>query len=909
MEGKPMYFSRQFLISLKKSIPLETLIGQYIELKKHGDHFIGLCPFHDDCNPSFTVFPNTQSFYCFGCHAGSKQVTQSSDHIAFLMSYFKLSFPQAVVRLAEITNTPLQNQATSPTPATGESQQTYAQQQPEIPDPKLPNVSKDPSCQQIFNLTAEFYHQQLFQQESKFALDYLTQQRDRSLEIIKQFKIGYAKGGRTLYQFLKNKGFSDKQLLQSKLIAKRGNSLLDYFFGEIILFPHFKNNNVIGFTIKDLRQYKSEIKLRLFSRNTFYNHDLLAGKHQEIIFVEGESDLHSIVQFTDHSNVLALCGNQLTQLQLQKLTTANIKKVYLALDRDSAGKKASKKISQKLTNAGIIACPLQYTCHKDIDLWLRFMKPAERKASFEQLIAEANKKTTSTRNTKIQQTKDNNQQSEKPNRTNKIAQINEASNLQLIKELIKAVSILLTTIFILLKNSKTYIKHRKNPQPKTPHYHKRPTFSIDKLPVYKPKENVPNYKILMEQYHKTNGKKLKPVKRRTGKKRPPQHAHCQFCDAPAEYLSINDAQKQVYCKICKHYSNYEKQIKDVSIHCPHCDSTLVKMKKDTEKNGYLYYKCRNKNCDYFISNKNRQKYQSKKNKQQNLKKLHYIYRKAVIDITALHPDSPDKPKVDLANVRSSAHVIGLTLTYRAFGNSTREIADLLQEIHEVNISHQTVKNYLDAAAYRLAPMVFNYPYDVSGILAADETYIRTLAKWNYLTFAFDPKAQIISALNVSEKRNLIGLAKAINHAVSKYPLDCLTENAEFNPLVVTDGNPVYQLIAQFLRQANVFINHKVVIGLENNDDQSTDFRNLKQIIERLNKNFKKYINKSEHFGANKGVLSNAIVFTAHYNFIRKNNQLNGSIPVSIETINVQQNQPYRWVRLLEHAQNFYQQLE
>ena len=120
------------------------------------------------------------------------------------MSYFKLSFPQAVVRLAEITNTPLQNQATSPTPATGESQQTYAQQQPEIPDPKLPNVSKDPSCQQIFNLTAEFYHQQLFQQESKFALDYLTQQRDRSLEIIKQFKIGYAKGGRTLYQFLKN---------------------------------------------------------------------------------------------------------------------------------------------------------------------------------------------------------------------------------------------------------------------------------------------------------------------------------------------------------------------------------------------------------------------------------------------------------------------------------------------------------------------------------------------------------------------------------------------------------------------------------------------------------------------------------------------------------------------------------
>ncbi len=904
-----MYFSRQFLISLKKSILLEQFIGQYIDLKKHGDHFIGLCPFHDDHNPSFTVFPNTQSFFCFGCKAGSKQVTQSSDHIAFLMSYLKLSFPQAVVKLAEITNTPLPNQQKSPASATGHSQQTQAQQQPENSDPQLAKVSEYPISQQIYNLAAEFYHQQLFLANDTLALDYLTQQRHRSMDIIKQFKIGYAKGGRALYQFLKNKGFSDDQLLQSKLIAKRGNRLLDYFFGEIILFPHFKNNNVIGFTIKDLGRYKSPVKLRLFSRNTFYNHDLLSKQHQKIILVEGESDLHSIVQFTDHNNVLALCGNQLTQLQLQKLTTANIKKVYLALDKDSAGKKATQNIAQKLSNAGITPCPLQYTCHKDIDLWIRYTKPQERKSSFGQLINDADEKSAKVRKTKNQQTENNSQQPQKSDQNHKTTQNNEPSILQLIKELIKAIYILSTAILILIKNAKPYIKYRKNPQPKTPQYHKRPTFSIDQLPVYKSKEIVPHYKILLEQYQKTHSKKLKPVNRRQGKKRPPQHAHCQFCHAPAEFLSINDGDKQVYCKVCKRFSNYEKQLKDVSLHCPHCDSTLVKMKKNTEKNGYLYYKCRSNKCSFFISNKNRQKYLSKKNKQTDVKKLHYIYRKAVIDITALHPDSPDKPKVDLANVRSSAHVIGLTLTYRAFGNSTREIADLLQEIHQVPISHQTVKNYLDAAAYRLAPMVFNYPYDLSGILAADETYIRTLAKWNYLTFAFDPKAQIISALNVSEKRNLIGLAKAINHAVSKYPLDCLTENADFNPLVVTDGNPVYQLIAQFLRQSNIFINHKVVIGLENNDDQSTDFRNLKQIIERLNKNFKKYINKSEHFGACNGVLSNAIVFTAHYNFIRKNNQLNGKIPVTIESINVQQNQPYRWVRLLEHAQYFYQKLE
>jgi len=112
--------------------------------------------------------------------------------------------------------------------------------------------------------------------------------------------------------------------------------------------------------------------------------------------------IHSIVQFTDRNNVLALCGNQLTQPQLQKLNTAKIKKVYLVLDRDAAERKATNNISQKLTNAGITACPLQFTCYKDIDLWIRFMKPADRKTSFEQLIADAIKKSAKTRKTKIQ---------------------------------------------------------------------------------------------------------------------------------------------------------------------------------------------------------------------------------------------------------------------------------------------------------------------------------------------------------------------------------------------------------------------------------------------------------------------------------------------------------------------------
>jgi putative transposase len=901
MEDRAMYFSRQFISSLKQSIPLEKLIGNYIELKQHGDHFVGVCPFHDDHNPSFTVFPQTQSFYCFGCHAGSKSVTASSDHIAFLMHYHKLPFPKAVELLAEITQIPLPNQQPSPAKQPGKSRPTIPQQsQPDEPsESPLPQLSKDPICQQIFNLAAQFYHQQLFQPDAQFALDYLIHERGRNLDSIKHFQIGFAKGGRQLYQFLKNQGFSTEQLLKSQLVARRGNCIMDYFFGSILIFPHFKNENVIGFTIKDLGHYKAPIKLRLFSRNTFYNHNSLDAQNQQIILVEGESDLHSIVQFTDHKNVLALCGNQLTQVQLQHLVKANITTVFLALDRDAAGNKATQKISQQLTNAGITVCPLQWTCHKDIDLWLRWMPPDQRQTSFAQLINQAHQISRS-RRSNSHQTKSDDQQP--PNQ-----QTDQPSNLQLIKELLKAVAILVITIVILLKSSKSYIRARKNPpQPKTTRYHQRPTFSIDQLPIYQPRKYVPHYTTLLEQHLQHHGKPLTPVKRKAGKRKPPRHAHCGWCEAPAKYLSINDGNKQVYCKVCKRYSNYEKQIKDVTIKCPHCNKTLEKMVKDTEKNGYLYFKCRNKKCTYFISNKNRLKNLSTKQKNK-FKKLHYIYRKPIIDITSLHPNSPDQCKVDLAQVRSSAYVIGLILTYRAIGQSTRTIASLMQEVHEVAISHQTVKNYLDAAAYRLAPLVLNYPYDLSGILTADETYIRVIGNWNYLTWGFDPKAQIIAALNVSEKRNLIELAKAINHAVSKFSLDLLTENADFNPLLVTDGNPVYQLIVQFLRQANIFINHKVVIGLENNDDQSADFRNLKQIIERLNKNFKKYINDSEYFGSTNGLLSAALIFTAHFNFIRKNSVLDGKIPVPIPTINSQHNQPCRWIQLLEYAQIFCQQ--
>lgn len=913
-----MYFSSEFIQSLKQNIPLEVLIGQYVPLKKVGNKFVGSCPFHHDQSPSFTVFVKTQSFYCFGCGAGEKAITGSSDHIAFLMKYHNLTFSKAVEFLAQTTQTPLpQKQVTK------NDNLLTNQNPPKTTNTLLPNLSKKPILQKIFNLAAGFYHQQLLSQSDLFskpeaanALRYLTEHRARSLEMIKTFRIGFATGGDELYRFLKKQGFSDQQLLDSQLIAKRANRLRDFFFGNIILFPHFYNGNVIGFTIKDFGQYKSLIKLRLFSRNTFYNQDCLAD-HKEIILVEGESDLHSIVQFTEHKSVVALCGNYLTKRQLQLLCESGITQVYLALDRDASGKKATLKISKQLNSRGIFASPLQWNCHKDIDLWLRFMPPEQRKTAFEQLMQQATKtskpKTTaacesdshqsftphSTQKTPLKKKTPKSQDNLKTPQTPTTTELN--NNWEALTELLKSVLILLATIFILLYRSKSYIKHRKNPTPKTNPYRYRPTFSVDQIPVFEPIEEIPHYTVLLKQYQKEHAKKLKPVKRRKGKRKPADNARCQFCKAPAPYLSLNDGISQVYCKVCKHYSNPHKKLKDIAIKCPHCAKTLVKLEKDTEKNGYLIYKCCNKKCPFFIKNKRKSK---KAKKRKRNEKLHYIYRKPLIDIASLHPNSPAKPRIDLDNARSSAYVIGLTLTYRASGLSNRLIETLMKEIHQVAISHQTVKNYVDAATYRLAPMLFNYPYQLSGILAADETYLRIIGKWGYLTFCFDPREQIIAALNVSQKRNLVELAKAINHALTKFPLDKLTEQAAFNPLVVTDGNPVYRLITQFLKQADIHINHKVVIGLENEDEESTNFRNLKQIIERLNKNFKKYMNNSEYFGSTNGAISAAVIFAAHFNFIRKNPLLDGKIPVHIPTVDYRLNQPSQWIRLIEHSQNF-----
>jgi DNA primase len=311
-----MHFTSDFIQSLKSKIPIELLIQMFIKLEKKGNTFVGLCPFHQDHQPSFTVFPDTQSFYCFGCQAGSKSNSFGSDHIAFLQQFNKISFQEAVILLADITNTPL------PIPNSYNHVKDIHNNNSSLPNNNLhsdnTNLNSDNKKSsfivtltnevknQIFLFAAEFYHQNLFSEHAQKALNYLLSERNRSLNIIQQYKIGFAKGGNELYLFLKSKGFSDNQLLDSGIVALRNNQILDFFFGNIILFPHFitdpltNQKYVQGFTICDPKLYKHPVNLRLFNRDHFFNQDALFN-YDSVIIVEGENDLLSIIEFTNYN--------------------------------------------------------------------------------------------------------------------------------------------------------------------------------------------------------------------------------------------------------------------------------------------------------------------------------------------------------------------------------------------------------------------------------------------------------------------------------------------------------------------------------------------------------------------------------------------------------------------------------
>lgn len=422
---------------------------------------------------------------------------------------------------------------------------------------------------------------------------------------------------------------------------------------------------------------------------------------------------------------------------------------------------------------------------------------------------------------------------------------------------------------------------------------------IDSLPVIEVLEKF-DYKKLLAAYQNKHGKPLKPVQRRKNSTKVPNTISCPQCGAPHIYLYDNNGGKgQFWCKICDCHFNYKNRYSKAAIvKCPHCNKTLEKIK---ERKNFYVFKCKNDDCSFYLHNlatmtkAERKLFQEKPYKF----KVRYIYRQFTYDYQPLSKSSPDLPKVDLSRIHSSPHTLGLILTYYAnYGVSARKTAGMMEDIHNVNISHQTVLNYAEATSKLVKPFVDNYPYKLSGSFCGDETYLRIKGKWQYLFFFFDAVKKIILSYRISPDRDALAAIKALDDTLKK--MDPLPDNLNF----VVDGNPSYILAQHFFAQKGIHFDINQVIGLTNNDAVSETFRPLKQIVERLNRTFKREYKTKYGFNSSAGSETFTILFVAYFNFLRPHSALEKKVPVIIPELNNLPNMPAKWLKLIDMAQNY-----
>ena len=430
----------------------------------------------------------------------------------------------------------------------------------------------------------------------------------------------------------------------------------------------------------------------------------------------------------------------------------------------------------------------------------------------------------------------------------------------------------------------------------SPRYNK---FNVDKLPIIKKFEEL-DYKQLLAEYKAIHGKDKKPIKSR-GKNPVSPDTVCPRCGAPHTYIYDNTGGRgQLWCKVCDlKFSKGKTDFKPISLLCPYCGHTLVKKK---ERKHFNIHKCVNKDCSFYINSiKNLSpeefaEYQKDKHKF----KLHYIYREFTTDYFKVDLNSMPKGAVNLTFRNFSPHIMGLCLTYHVnLGLSTRATARALWEVHQVKISHVMVSKYAKTAAAIVKPFVDNYDYTPTNYLAADETYTKVKGVRHYVWFIMDAIKKSILGYQISDTRDVGPCILAMRMAFSKFK-EFPGKSLKF----ASDGYSAYKLAQQQFMLNNLDFNLIQVIGLTNDDPVSTEYRWLKQIIERLNRTFKFSYQVTNGYGSGEGSNTHVALFVAYYNFLRPHSysywQPLNSIP-ELESI---PNMPAKWQKLIELSQEY-----
>ena len=322
---------------VKQRTDIVDVISEYVVLRKRGKDHVGLCPFHDEKTPSFSVSPGKQMYYCFGCSAGGNA-------IKFLMELGKRSFSDVVLDLARRYQVPVK---------TLEPEQRGELQR---------QLSLREQLYEILALAAEFFKHALRQPIGQQALTYLQVTRNLSEETIQQFQLGYAPAGwETIYRYLVEQKSKPVQLVeQAGLIKprKEKGGYYDCFRDRIIIPIHDSQGRVIAFGGRSLGdeqpKYLNSPETQLFDKGkTLFALDKAKDaitKLDQAVVVEGYFDaiaLHAV----GISNVVASLGTALSQGQIKQLLRYNeSKQIVLNFDADAAGTKASERAIGEIAN-------------------------------------------------------------------------------------------------------------------------------------------------------------------------------------------------------------------------------------------------------------------------------------------------------------------------------------------------------------------------------------------------------------------------------------------------------------------------------------------------------------------------------------------------------------------------------
>ena len=335
-------YSDDVIEEIISSNDIVDVVSQYVTLKRSGRNFLGLCPFHKEKTPSFSVSPDKQIFHCFGCGVGGNV-------IHFVSKIENLNFKESLEMLADKAGIIL------PTIDSGE-------------DSKRQELKE--KIYKINEAVAELYHKTLYEPIAKPAQEYVKKRKLDNKTLV-NFKIGYAPNQNVLYRFLKEKGFNEEEILTSTLVKKYNNNYIDSFKNRLI-FPILDvRNRVIAFGGRvldnSLPKYINSPDTIVYNkgRNLYGLNVAKNSKLDKIIMVEGYMDCVSLHQ-RGIPNAVASLGTALTENQ-GRLLRKYSEKVIISYDSDGAGQAATLRGLEILKNIGCDVRILQMEGAKDPD--------------------------------------------------------------------------------------------------------------------------------------------------------------------------------------------------------------------------------------------------------------------------------------------------------------------------------------------------------------------------------------------------------------------------------------------------------------------------------------------------------------------------------------------------------------